>query len=114
MPVTRITFDIGDNEKKMYAFMQDKAEAIMKEMGATGIWKPAAGAGRASTHAQGGTRMGNDPKRNVVDQWCRCHEVPNLFVFSGSVHPTTSAFNPTENIQALAWRGSDEIIRQLK
>ena len=114
MPVIRITFDIYDNEKRMYAYLQDRSEELMQEMGATGIWKPTPGAGRASTHAQGGTRMGNDPQRSVVDKYCRCHEVPNLFIFSGSVHATTSGFNPTENIQALAWMGSEEIIRQLK
>ena len=114
LPVTRITFDIYDNEKKMYAYVQDRAEEIMKEMGATTTWKPTPSAGRISTHAHGGTRMGNDPKRSVVDKWCRCHEVSNLFIFSGSVHVTTSGFNPTENLQALAWRGSEEIIRQLK
>lgn len=114
MPVIRITFDMYDNEKKMCAFVQDKAEAIMEEMGATNIWKTIPGVSAASNHAQGGTRMGNDPRRSVVDRWCRCHEVPNLFIFSGSVHVTTSGFNPTENIQALAWRGSEEVIRQLK
>jgi len=114
MPVIRITFDIYENERLMYAFMQDKAEELLQEMGATNIWKPTPGAARASTHAQGGTRMGNDPQTSVVDKYCRCHEVPNLFIFGGSVHVTGSGFNPTENIQALAWMGSEEIIRQLQ
>ncbi len=113
LPVTRVTFDIGDNERKCWAYLQGKAEGIMQEMGGTNIWKPTAGAGRISTHAEGGTRMGTDPKRSVVDQWCRSHEVPNLFIFGGSVHVTMSAFNPTLNMQALAWRGSEEIIKQL-
>ncbi|MFH0941493.1 MAG: GMC oxidoreductase [Chloroflexota bacterium] len=98
--VIRITSDIYDNEKRAWAYLPARAEEIMNEMGATNIWKPTASAARASIHAQGGTRMGDDPKRNVVDKWCaatRC--------------PTGSSYNPTENIQALAWRGSEEIIR---
>ncbi len=114
LPVIRITFDIGDNEKKAWAYIQNKAEELMKDMGATTTWKPTPSAARASTHAEGGTRMGNDPKRSVVDKFGRAHEVPNLFIFGGSTFVTMSGFNPTENLQALAWWGSDEIVRQLK
>lgn len=113
LPVIRITHDIYDNEKTAWAYIQGKAEEIMREMGATTVWKGTPFAPSTSTHAQGGTRMGNDPARSVVDQYCRAHEVPNLFIFGGSVHVTATGFNPTENIMALAWRGSDEIIRQL-
>jgi len=34
LPVIRITFDIYENERLMYAFMQDKAEELLQEMGA--------------------------------------------------------------------------------
>lgn len=31
-----------------------------------------------TTHAYGGTRMGDDPETNMVDRWGFSHEVPNL------------------------------------
>ena len=31
-----------------------------------------------TTHAYGGTRMGDNPETNVVDRWGFSHEAPNL------------------------------------
>ena len=41
---------------------------------------PVGGAMGASTHAYGGTRMGDNPETNVVNRWGMSHEVPNLGV----------------------------------
>ena len=57
-----------------------------------------------TTHAYGGTRMGDNPETNVVDRWGFSHEVPNLGVLGASVMGTSGARNPTLTAQALAWR----------
>ena len=49
----------------------------------------------ASTHAYGGTRMGDNPETNVLNRWGMSHEVPNLGVLGGSVMGTSGARNPT-------------------
>ena len=49
----------------------------------------------ASTHAYGGTRMGDNPETNVVNRWGFSHEVPNLGVLGASVMGTSGARNPT-------------------
>jgi choline dehydrogenase-like flavoprotein len=48
----------------------------------------------------------------VVDQWGRAHEVPNLYVYDGSVFVTSSGFNPTGTICAIALRSVKHLIAQ--
>jgi len=61
----------------------------------------------ATTHAYGGTRMGNNSETNVVNQWGFSHEVPNLGILGASVMGTSGARNPTLTVQALAWRSAE-------
>ena len=63
-----------------------------------------------STHAYGGTRMGDNPETNVVDRFGVSHEVPNLAVVGGSVMGTSGARNPTLTAQALAWRTAEHVV----
>jgi gluconate 2-dehydrogenase alpha chain len=114
-PVVRITGEFKDNERKIAAFMQDKMEAWYRAAGAIAIQRaPLGGAMGASTHAYGGTRMGDSPETNVVNRFGLSHEVPNLGVLSGSVMGTTGARNPTHTIQALAWRTAEHVVKNWK
>jgi gluconate 2-dehydrogenase alpha chain len=108
-PVCRITADFKDNEKKVGAFMQDKMTQWFMEAGAIAVERGPAGTMGPSTHAYGGTRMGDNPATNVVDRWGFSHEVPNLGVLGGSVMGTSGAHNPTLTAQALAWRTADRL-----
>lgn len=67
-----------------------------------------------TNHELGGCRMGDDPKRSVLNQWCRSHDVPNLYVVDGSVFPSSSEKNPTHTIMALATRTADHIAESLQ
>ena len=58
----------------------------------------------------GTARMGADPAKSVVDEWGRAHDVPNLFVYDGSVFVTSSGFNPTGTITAIALRAVKHLI----
>ena len=53
--------------------------------------------------------MGDDPETSVVDRWGRTHDVPNLYVFDGSVWPTSAGVNPTATIAAMALRFADHL-----
>ena len=59
---------------------QAKTEDWFRAAGAIEVVRGGAGAGGLSTHAYGGTRMGDNPETNVVDKWGMSHEVPNLGV----------------------------------
>ena len=68
------SFQLGENEERMGAFLRQKLEAWLKEAGATETWgreevTPIA----VNSHAYGGTRMGSDPAESVVNRWGRVH-----------------------------------------
>jgi len=115
LPVIRITGEYKENERKLAAFSQDKMEEWYRAAGAIAIARgPVGGAMTASTHAYGGTRMGDNPETNVVNRWGLSHEVPNLGILGGSVMGTSGAHNPTHTVQALAWRTAEHIVKEWK
>ena len=111
VPVVRITADYRDNEKKIAAYTQDKAVQWLQEAGAIAVDRNPVGTMGPSTHAYGGTRMGDGAETNVVDRWGLSHEVPNLAILGGGVTGTSGSRNPTLTIQALAWRTADHLTR---
>lgn len=111
MPVCRITADYKDNERKLATFIQDKMEQWYKAAGAIAIERAPIGSMGPTTHAYGGTRMGDNPETNVVDRFGFSHEVPNLGVLGASVMGTSGARNPTLTAQALAWRTGEHLVK---
>jgi len=110
VPVVRLTYDFGVNEKRAGAYMANKMTEILKAMGAVQTWPsfppiPIP----INTHAYGGTRMGDDPSMSVVNKYSLAHEVPNLAILGGSTFCSTTGYNPTETIEALAWYAADNI-----
>ena len=74
--VIRITNDYHDNERRLSDYVQKKMVEWLKAAGAAEVWTAPPGARSLSTHAYGGTRMGDDPNINVVNRWGMSHEVP--------------------------------------
>lgn len=64
-------------------------------------------------HHIGTARMGNDPRRSVVNGDCRVHGIGNLYLAGAAVFPTSSQANPTLTIVALALRLSQHLADQL-
>jgi gluconate 2-dehydrogenase alpha chain len=113
-PVIRITADNKDNEKRIGAFIQDKMTQWFMEAGAVGIEKGPPGTMGPSTHAYGGTRMGDNRETNVVNRFGFSHEVANLGILGASVMGTSGAHNPTLTAQALAWRAAEHLTKNWK
>ncbi len=67
-----------------------------------------------SIHELGTARMGNDPKKSVLNQYMQSHDVKNLFVVDGSAFVSASCQNPTWTIMALCWRSCDYLADQFK
>ena len=111
LPVIRITGQFKDNERAIAGFMQDKMEDWYREAGAIEVNRGGLGNTMgASTHAYGGTRMGDNAETNVVDRWGFSHEAPNLGVLGASVMGTSGARNPTLTSQALSWRTAAHLV----
>jgi gluconate 2-dehydrogenase alpha chain len=113
-PVIRITADFQENERRINNHIQDRMEQWYRAAGAIAIQRNPLGSMGPSTHTYGGTRMGDNIETNVVNRWGFSHEVPNLGVLGGSVMGTSGARNPTETIQALAWRTADHLVKNWK
>ena len=109
-PVIRITGEYKQNELAIANYLQDKMARWYREAGAIEVVRGGLGGQMGvSTHAYGGTRMGNDPETNVVNRYGLSHEVPNLGVLGASVMGTSGARNPTLTAQALAWRTAEYV-----
>ena len=57
-----------------------------------------------NAHQCGTVKAGNDPKTSVVDQYCKSHDLDNLYVIDGGFFPSSAALNPALTIAAQALR----------
>jgi gluconate 2-dehydrogenase alpha chain len=113
-PVCRITTSPRENEMRAIAFAQGKLDEWFRAAGAIEVLKLPAAVPAVSTHAYGGTRMGDNPETNVVNGWGFSHEAPNLGILGASVMGTSGARNPTLTVQALAWRTAEHLAKAWK
>jgi len=114
-PLLRLTFDFGENERKMSPYLVGVGEKIAKAMAPThsaayGIPDHFdAGAGYGIIHQVGGAMCGSTPADSVVNRYLQSWDVPNLFVVGASAFPQIPSFNPTGTVGALAYWTADAI-----
>ena len=115
IPVARLSGTKHPHTIAVGRFIAGKAEAWLKEAGAVQTWKRVPSKALSGGQHQAGTcRMGRDPKTSVVDANCRIHDVDNVYVIDGSVHPTNGGFNPALTILANAYRASAVLLQTWK
>ncbi|MEQ1515893.1 MAG: GMC family oxidoreductase [Usitatibacteraceae bacterium] len=67
----------------------------------------------ASAHVMGGCAMGADPRASVTRGDGRHHQLDNLWVFDGSVFPTSIGANPQLSIYAIVARNASRLAASL-
>ncbi len=107
LPIAKITFNLGDNDKKLIEYGKNKTMDVMWAAGAREVVQEARYA-----HLVGAARMGDDPRTSVVDQFGRTHDIANLFICDGSIMPTQGSANPGLTIMSLAARAADYLIAE--
>ena len=109
VPGARIEYRLSENTRRLVEFHQARAQ---ESLIAAGAYQTVVAPFIRATgwHLLGTTMMGDDPATSVVDAYGRCHDVPNLYVFDGSVWPTSAGMNPTATIAAMALRFADKLI----
>ena len=112
LALVKAVFTMHENEQRLVRFILDRMMELGYEAGAEECWEQPT-ALVPSQHDAGGTRMGESPLTSVVDGWCRCHEVPNLFILGPSTFPTSGGLNPSLTAQALAWRAAEHALSLL-
>jgi choline dehydrogenase-like flavoprotein len=138
IPVLKIHFTHCDNDRKIIADFQEKAEELFRRAGGEvmpGIprggptgFPGAPGSPDAppegtapdprvlggSMHEVGTARMSDDPREGVLNSFCRAHDIANLYVFGGNAFPSTGDKHPTLTMMALAARGCDYLLEAAK
>ena len=66
-----------------------------------------------SAHVMGGAPLGPDPGRAVVGSTGRHHQLENLYVFDGSLFPTSIGANPQLSIYGIVARLATELAQAL-
>jgi choline dehydrogenase-like flavoprotein len=65
-------------------------------------------------HELGTARMGDDPKKSVLNKFNQCWDVKNLFVTDGAAFVSSGNQNPTLTILALTSRACDYMVEEMK
>ncbi|WP_321815340.1 MULTISPECIES: GMC family oxidoreductase [unclassified Paraburkholderia] len=121
-PLLRITLDWQDNDLRASEYVAGKMMEIGKQMNPKSIsgriLKPGAHwdtRAYQSTHVNGGTSMGADPKTSVVNKYLQSWDVSNVFVLGASVFAHGIGYNPTGLVGGLAyWAAANIRERYLK
>ena len=114
VPAIRMTYQDHPQDLKMYKYFAERGEDLLKAAGAAQTWQEGVDSQEFSVHLLGTCRMGNDPKRSVVDKFNRSHDVKNLFIVDGSSLVTSGRGQPTMTIEALAFRAGENAARVAK
>jgi choline dehydrogenase-like flavoprotein len=115
IPVLNIHMTYGDNEMAMVKDMAQSAGEMLEAAGAKNVSTEAHPGGPGwAIHEVGIARMGDDPKKSVLNQFQQTHDVKNLFVMDGSGFTSTACQNPTLTIMALCVRSCDYLMQEMK
>jgi gluconate 2-dehydrogenase alpha chain len=115
LPLMRMTFDYKENEHRMGQHAADRINEIAMSMNpthfspATARTDPWSVVPSQSTHNQGGTIMGTNPRESAVNKYLQSWDCHNLFIVGASAYPHNSAYNPTGPLGALAYWTADAI-----
>ncbi len=90
-----------------------KAKSVLRKAGLPVCFVDARGI-NAIQHQCGTLRFGNDPRTSVLDQWCRTHDVENLYAIDASFFPSSAAVNPALTLLAQALRAAEHLKESLQ
>lgn len=121
IPVLKFHYKWANEEILQAKHMQETFQSIMHEMGAvitSKIHGPETAYGLEAPgkiiHEGGTTRMGNDPKKSVLNKWGQAHDCKNLYVVDAGPFVQQGDKNLTWTILALSMRTAEYILQENK
>jgi choline dehydrogenase-like flavoprotein len=115
IPVLHIECTHGENERAM---AKDALATILEMVDAAGFRTLRTSENPAPPgfciHEVGTARMGDDPKRSVLNKWNQSWDVKNLFVTDGACFVSQGCQNPTLTMMAITARACDYIVDEFK
>jgi choline dehydrogenase-like flavoprotein len=115
IPALRISMTHGKNEAALMRDAGITAAEMLEGAGAknirltTGTEMPG-----MAIHEVGTARMGDDPKKSVLNAFCQSHDVNNLMVTDGSCFVSSGCQNPTLTMMAITVRACDHLVQRFK
>jgi choline dehydrogenase-like flavoprotein len=114
IPVLHVETHYTDNEFNMAKDAVDTGCAVAEAAGFEVLAKNAVpNPPGYSIHEVGTCRMGDDPKRSVLNKWCQSHDHKNLFVVDGASFTSAGWQNPTMTILSLSMRASEHLAEEM-
>ena len=110
LPVPRITYTNHAFELSAREFYAPKLIDLLGAAGAQFAFIAPPDTPSQSRHIMGTLRMGDDARSSVCDASGKFHDMENLYCADGALFPTSSGYNPTLTIQALALRVAAGIV----
>ena len=116
IPALRIHASYGENEKTMAKAMR---RDITNMIDALHVKYPTPPKEELSIfgkniHECGTARMGNDPKKSVLNAYNQVHDMKNVFVTDGAAFVTQGCYEPTLTIMAISVRAANHIVNASK
>jgi choline dehydrogenase-like flavoprotein len=114
IPVLHVETKYTDNEFNMAKDAVETGSAVAEAAGFEVLSKNVVpNPPGYSIHEVGTCRMGDDPKRSVLNRWCQSHDHKNLFVVDGASFTSAGWQNPTMTILALSMRASEYLAGEM-
>lgn len=110
LPVSRITYQPHAFEQTAADYYGPKMLDILMASGAKYAALQPMETPSQSRHLHGTLRFGKDPTQSVCRPDGRLHDIDNLYACGGALFPTSSGYNPTLTMAALAMRIGGEMI----
>ena len=116
IPALRIVASYGENETAMAKAMRNDITQILNAMKLQNPQPPGDSLSvfGKNVHECGTARMGNDPKKSVVNSFGQLHDMKNVFVTDGAVFVTQGCYEPTLTIMAISARAGDYIASEAR
>jgi choline dehydrogenase-like flavoprotein len=114
IPVLHVDTRYTDNEFNMAQDAVDVGTELCESAGFEVLSKnPMPNPPGYSIHEIGTCRMGDDPKKSVLNKWNQSHDHKNLFVVDGASFVSGGWQNPTMTILSLSMRASEHLASEM-
>jgi len=120
VPVLRFHWDWSAHEIRQAVHMQRTFADLIEAMGGRVTSRPDP-SGRGDIlpgghvkHGVGGAIMGARADTSVTNPWGQLWDAPNVLIADGATFCSNADKNPTLTIMALAWRGADRLLAEVR
>jgi choline dehydrogenase-like flavoprotein len=115
LPLLAVDASVRENERRMEKDMLNDAAEMLEAAGYknVAVRSDQYNVGN-SIHESGTARMGDDPKKSVLNKFNQVHACKNVFVTDGSFMPSFGCQNPSLTYMAFTARAVDHAVAESK